>query len=148
MPTVPYDDPLNVISTSTNPGDGDPLQKPPEAQQPSIHDYQIEYRVRNITKERAQEILYALPEDIYGDLYVTDRLYEEATQTLYFTVYLDDVSITDISGFTDFMEESLPECKLQYDYMHDYSAAVGPDDNAEIHNALDLGKFEGYRTLP
>lgn len=112
-----------------------------------IHDYEIEYRYRNISREDAQKLLYDLPEN-EGDLYVKFREYDESTMTLYFTVYLDDFSPPNLSAFTDYMDVNYPECKLQYSYMHDYTNALDEETIGYVKGSLDLSQYEGYRTLP
>jgi len=112
-----------------------------------IHDYEVEYRYRNISREDAQALLYDLP-DTEGDLYIKERAYNEERRTLTFTVYLDDVSPVNVSAFMDFMESTYPDCKLQYSYMYDYTQACDEETIGYVKENLSLSQYEGNRTLP
>lgn len=124
-----------------------PPTGPKSAITKNVHDYEVEFRVKKITREEAQFLLYDLP-DHFGDLYVTYRDYDAERSVLNFTVYLNDVNSTDMSGFMDHMEQNYPNCKLQYDYMHDYTNALDDENRAEAIGALNLSQYEDFRTLP
>ena len=109
-----------------------------------LHDYEVEYIVKNITKESAQNLLNSLPEDWY----IIEKYYENSKNRLEFTIMLDDVSPLGITDHIDYMENNHPECKVRFQQLHDFKTSFDDSESDEYNaNAIDLTKFND-RTLP
>jgi hypothetical protein len=109
-----------------------------------LHDYEVEYIVRDVSKEDAQALLNEFPQTWY----VIDKYYEPSKRRLEFTLMLDDVSPVEISDHYDYMEQNHPECRRRFEQLHDFRSSFDDEENDLYNqNAVDLNIYND-RTLP